>query len=85
MIKQDNLIPVDMLVVKASDPKGNFYVETKNLDGETNLKTKATNKELQKIFADDETYSKFDGTIECEGPNNAIYKFEGKITMNLAK
>lgn len=46
MVKQDQLIPVDMLVVKASDPKGVFYVETKNLDGETNLKLKNANKEL---------------------------------------
>jgi magnesium-transporting ATPase (P-type) len=46
MVKQDQLIPVDMLVVKASDPKGVFYVETKNLDGETNLKLKTTSKEL---------------------------------------
>ena len=26
-----------------------------------------------------------DGSVECEGPNNAIYKFEGKITLNLTK
>ena len=35
-----------MLILSTSDTKGICYVETKNLDGETNLKIKASNKDL---------------------------------------
>ena len=36
----DESIPADILILHSSDPKGCCYVETKNLDGETNLKIK---------------------------------------------
>ena len=69
------------MLLKSSDPKGICYVETKNLDGETNLKTKQTNKEVESVFITDEDFNKLDGYIQCEKPNNAIYKFEGVIKM----
>jgi len=34
-------------------PKGICYVETKNLDGETNLKHKQVNKDILKIAGDE--------------------------------
>ena len=45
-LKTDDPIPCDMLILHTSDAKGICYVETKNLDGETNLKIKTANKEL---------------------------------------
>lgn len=35
-----------MVFCRAADPKGLCYVETKNLDGETNLKVKVADKGL---------------------------------------
>ena len=39
-------IPADLVAVKSSNPKGQIYVETKSLDGETNLKLKSVPKEV---------------------------------------
>jgi P-type E1-E2 ATPase len=39
-VVQDEQIPADMIMINTSDPKGQCFVETKNLDGETNLKIK---------------------------------------------
>ena len=64
------------------DEKGGCYVETKNLDGETNLKTKHAEKELQKKFKSESDLKSMNGSITCEPPNNAIYKFEGTIKVN---
>jgi phospholipid-transporting ATPase len=51
-LQSDNLIPCDILLIKCSDPKGVCYVETKSLDGETNLKMKTVHKELVKHYQD---------------------------------
>ena len=40
-VRDEEFFPADMVVLRSSDEQGIFYVETKNLDGETNLKVKA--------------------------------------------
>lgn len=40
-VLEDEFFPSDLIVLKSSDPQGGLYIETKNLDGETNLKAKA--------------------------------------------
>ena len=39
-----------MILINSPGPKGTLYVETKNLDGETNLKMKQVHKNLQKEY-----------------------------------
>ena len=51
-ICENEMFPGDMLLLQGSDAVGTCYVETKNLDGETNLKSKYVLKELQKVFLD---------------------------------
>lgn len=42
----DQFIPADIVILSSSNPNGLAYVETKNLDGETNLKHKSAIKEI---------------------------------------
>ena len=37
-IEKDEAIPCDMVLLKSSHKDGLVFIETKNLDGETNLK-----------------------------------------------
>lgn len=77
-LMSDDEIPSDMVILSSSDEKGNVYVETKNLDGETNLKPKSTSKRLFEHFEryDEQTRShmekiaQIDGSINCQPPNN---------------
>lgn len=49
-VMQDEFFPADMIVVKSTEDEGVCYVETKNLDGETNLKNKNVPKDLWNTF-----------------------------------
>ncbi|VDL66181.1 unnamed protein product [Nippostrongylus brasiliensis] len=39
-VDSDQLFPADLLLLSSSEPQGMCYIETSNLDGETNLKIK---------------------------------------------
>lgn len=43
-VAEKEFFPSDLVIISSSEPEGGFYVETKNLDGETNLKLKGTPK-----------------------------------------
>lgn len=46
-ITQDQYFPADLILLRSSNQNGIAYIETKNLDGETNLKHKNCLKTLQ--------------------------------------
>ncbi len=70
-----------MILAQSSENKGICYVETKNLDGETNLKHKTAEKHLNGKMqrANGDIESALNGTMVCEQPNDQIYKFEGTL------
>jgi phospholipid-translocating ATPase len=82
-VKENEFFPCDMLLINSSIPKGICYVETKNLDGETNLKHKQADKRLIRMGkTEEEVCMNFNGSlIECEKPNEFLYKFEGNLTL----
>ena len=67
--------------MKSSNPSGLAYIETKNLDGETNLKHKSCIKELQAQIHTPSHAAGLRGVITCEAPNDQLYKFEGTLNV----
>ena len=80
-VNEDKFFPADILVLNSTEPEGGFYVETKNLDGETNLKLKSAPKDVYESFIDDQALDKLSGILKIEVPNNRIYKFDGSYDM----
>jgi len=53
--------------LKTSDSKsGNCFVETKGLDGETNLKIKKVQKDINAKFIEEHHVHQLNGAIHCE-------------------
>ena len=71
-----------MVLLHSAGPNGICYVETKNLDGETNLKHKNVPKELNEYYSEESRLSySTRGTISCQTPNNQIYTFDGSMEV----
>lgn len=82
----EEFFPADLIIVKSSDPEGSLYIETKSLDGETNLKNKTAVAETNRALGSrDEEVRLIDGKITCEPPNNSIYKFDGTMSTSGAQ
>lgn len=77
-------VPADMLVLLTSlHGDGNqCYVETANIDGETNLKLKEAPPEVkQYVTGDKPNLRMFKGHVEFEPPNKSIYTFVGALNL----
>lgn len=76
LIRSDDQIPADIVVLSTSDSDGACYVETKNLDGETNLKVRHALRCGSTIRSalDCEAASFW---IESEGPGPNLYSYNG--------
>ncbi|KAJ8936119.1 hypothetical protein NQ318_012932, partial [Aromia moschata] len=81
IIRMDNnsFIAADVLILTSSEPNGLCYIETSELDGETNLKCRQCLVETAEMGQDDVQISEFNGEIICETPNNLLNKFEGVL------
>lgn len=79
-VRQDGFFPADLLFLASTNPDGVCYIETANLDGETNLKIR---KALEKTwdYLTPEKASEFKGEVQCEQPNNSLYTFTGNVII----
>lgn len=78
-IRQNEFFPADMILLLSSDSKGLCFVETKNLDGETNLKHKLAEKFSQNLMQDESVFDNFQCEVKCDDPNPVIYSFNGVL------
>ncbi|OAY73026.1 Phospholipid-transporting ATPase 1 [Ananas comosus] len=72
-------LPADIALLSTSDPTGVAYVQTMNLDGESNLKTRYAKQETLSWAADP---GRISGVIRCERPNRNIYGFNANLEID---
>ncbi|KAL0480091.1 phospholipid-transporting ATPase [Acrasis kona] len=78
-VDMDKNFPADLILISSSNPAGSCYVETANLDGETNLKTKRSVAHYQHVKNDHKQHSDLRARIEMELPNEHLDRFVGNM------
>eukprot|EP00735_Rhodelphis_limneticus_P010030 TRINITY_DN2907_c2_g4::TRINITY_DN2907_c2_g4_i1::g.4143::m.4143 TRINITY_DN2907_c2_g4::TRINITY_DN2907_c2_g4_i1::g.4143 ORF type:complete len:1247 (+),score=388.28,sp/P98200/AT8A2_MOUSE/42.59/0.0,E1-E2_ATPase/PF00122.15/4.7e-16,Hydrolase_like2/PF13246.1/1.9e-13,Hydrolase_like2/PF13246.1/1.5e+04,Hydrolase/PF00702.21/2.8e-06,Hydrolase/PF00702.21/0.00042,HAD/PF12710.2/9.5e+03,HAD/PF12710.2/1.4e-11,Hydrolase_3/PF08282.7/2.8e+03,Hydrolase_3/PF08282.7/0.011 TRINITY_DN2907_c2_g4_i1:61-3741(+) len=79
VVRDRELLPVDCVLLKSSNEGGITYIETSNLDGETNLKLRQVATSLLDLPVD---VHKVTGRLASEMPNRRIHNFEGTLYLD---
>ncbi|XP_051945038.1 phospholipid-transporting ATPase IA isoform X1 [Xyrauchen texanus] len=74
-------LPADLILLSSSEPQGMCYIETSNLDGETNLKIRQ-GLQITADIKDIDSLMRLSGRMECESPNRHLYEFVGNIRLD---
>lgn len=70
-------VPCDMVILSSSEASGTAYVQTTNLDGETNLKFRMAHAPTQ--GRDIEGLSHYRGFVRCPAPDEHLDRFDAQI------
>ncbi|KAG9311983.1 hypothetical protein JVU11DRAFT_7253 [Chiua virens] len=79
-VESDEFIPADLVLVSSSEPEGLCFIETSNLDGETNLKIKQASPSTAALTSPSLVAS-LHGSLRSEQPNNSLYTYEGTLDV----
>ena len=78
LLRENDQIPADIVVLSTSDADGQCFVETKNLDGETNLKPRRALKATMGIqHEEDVEHAQF--FVDSEPPHANLYSYNGVL------
>lgn len=80
-VESEESFPADLVLLASSEPEGLCYIETANLDGETNLKIKQAIPETSSLVSSSDL-SRLGGRIRSEQPNSSLYTYEATMTMH---
>ncbi|XP_037532568.1 phospholipid-transporting ATPase ID [Nematolebias whitei] len=80
IIKLENkqFVAADVLLLSSSEPHGLCYIETAELDGETNMKVRQSVSVTAEL-GDPNNLAAFNGEVVCEPPNNKLDRFCGTL------
>ncbi|KAB0358934.1 hypothetical protein FD754_003090, partial [Muntiacus muntjak] len=76
-LENNQIVTADILLLSSSEPYSLTYIETAELDGETNLKVKQAISVTSEMEDNLKLLSAFDGEVRCESPNNKLDRFTG--------
>jgi phospholipid-transporting ATPase len=79
-VESGESFPADLVLLASSEPEGLCYIETANLDGETNLKIKQALPETSTFLSPAEL-ARLGGRLKSEQPNSSLYTYEATLTL----
>jgi phospholipid-transporting ATPase len=79
-VESESPFPADLVLLASSEPEALCYIETANLDGETNLKIKQGIPETADMVSPAEL-GRLGGKIKSEQPNSSLYTYEATMTI----
>ncbi|CAJ0753486.1 2508_t:CDS:2 [Entrophospora sp. SA101] len=77
-LRNNDSVPADIIIISTSEPDGLCYVETKNLDGETNLKIRHCNNATSSLATENDCEHTF-FYVESEPPHPNLYSYNGTL------
>lgn len=83
-VDSEEPFPADLVLLASSEPEGLCYIETANLDGETNLKIKQALPETSHLVNPSEL-ARMSGRVKSEQPNSSLYTYEATLTSNVTR
>jgi magnesium-transporting ATPase (P-type) len=82
-LHQDEPVPADIIVLTSDGQNENeVFVETMDLDGETNLKSRIPHRKISAQVNSALGLKEFSGSVTIEDPNTDLYNFEGIVKIN---
>uniref|UniRef100_A0AAV2IWX9 P-type ATPase N-terminal domain-containing protein n=1 Tax=Knipowitschia caucasica TaxID=637954 RepID=A0AAV2IWX9_KNICA len=81
-LENNDFVTADLVLLSSSEPLNLVYVETAELDGETNLKVRQALTVTGELGENIESLTAFNGEVRCEPPNNRLDKFKGTLTYS---
>ncbi|PSR73518.1 hypothetical protein PHLCEN_2v10630 [Hermanssonia centrifuga] len=78
LLRDNEQVPADIVVLSTSDPDNMCYLETKNLDGETNLKPRKAIRATSSVLSEDDI-ERMAFVLDSEPPHQNLYLYHGVL------
>ncbi|KAG6608948.1 P-type ATPase (P-ATPase) Superfamily [Phytophthora cinnamomi] len=81
-IHEREATPADGIILASSEENGSCFIDTSNLDGEANLKSRESLRVTTKFVFDKTSRDKEKYFIKCEQPDQDLYRFAGNLSVD---
>ncbi|TMW57079.1 hypothetical protein Poli38472_003004 [Pythium oligandrum] len=75
-------IPADGILLSSNEDDGNCFIDTSNLDGEANLKSRISLRVTSPLRFAPEDREKVKYFVKCEQPDQDLYRFSGNLSID---